>query len=295
MLDSDFRKHSLTVSTTAHEISRHDASPAMLIASNYSCSPSSSSDNCASEHVRPSRSDLSQKQSSPKLPRRLPIPPTYSPPSPTTSTFSSSTQFPPSSSSSSSSLVSLATPYHPSYRLWSVFTFLGSVGYASSYPLHSSIRPLPKPNLTPGVGQTPEHRAHITERSPPRPSSPADSMVSSVLPQRPTDVEEIRRGNLTKLRRHLGRSIPPDLIPPKIDGEVVSDSSSSDGDGEQDAEPVSAPITPKCISKVTEKKPPILGEKAIGRHSHRWLWEKKGRRWEEDDYSLVLRRLRELR
>jgi hypothetical protein len=298
MLDSDSRKRSLTVSSSAHEMSRHHASPAMLIASNYSSSPSSSSNHCTSDHVRPSRSDMSQKRSSPRLPRRLPIPPAYTPPSPTMSTFSSSTQFLSSlsSSSSSSSLVSLATPYHPSYPLWSVFTFLDSMHYLSHRsPLHSSIRPLPKPNLTPGIGQTPEHGAHIAKRSPPRPSSPADSMVSLVLPQRPTDVEEIRRGNLTKLRRHLGRSIPPDLIPPKLDRKGGSDSSSSDGDGEQDAEPASAPITPKHISKVTKGKGPILGERAIRRYSHRWLWEKKGRRWEEDDYGLILRRLRELR
>jgi hypothetical protein len=104
-----------------------------------------------------------------------------------------------------------------------------------------------------------------------------------LISQRPTDVEEIRRGNLTKLRRHLGKSIPPDLIAPRLDRDELSDSSSSDE--EQDV----GPITPEYPAN------PILEEKATERQSRRWLWEKKGRRWEEDDYGLILRRLRELR
>lgn len=111
-------------------------------------------------------------------------------------------------------------------------------------------------------------------------------MISTVLSQRPTSVEEIRRGNLTKLRRHLGKSIPPDLIAPRLNRDELSDNSSSDE--EQDV----GPITPECPSKMSEGDNPILDEMV---ESRRWLWEKKGRRWEEDDYRLILRRLRELR
>jgi hypothetical protein len=162
-------------------------------------------------------------------------------------------------------------------------------------PLHSPTRPLPKPKLTPDVLQPPpEHGAHIAERSPPPVGlANRDSMVSFVFPQRPTNVEEIRRGNLSKLRRHLGKSIPPDLIPPRLDRDEASDSSSSGG--EQDAGPPSAPIIPKCPPEVTKGTTPILEESTMIRYSHRWLMEKKGIRREEDDYSLILRRLRELR
>jgi hypothetical protein len=113
-------------------------------------------------------------------------------------------------------------------------------------------------------------------------------MVSTVLSQRPTNLEEIRRGNLTKLRRHLGKSIPPDLIAPRLDRDELSDSSSSDE--EQDV----GPITPESPSNMSEGNNSIL-EEATNRQSRRWIWEKKGRRWEEDDYRLILQRLRELR
>jgi hypothetical protein len=118
-------------------------------------------------------------------------------------------------------------------------------------------------------------------------------MVSVVLSQRPTNVEEIRRGNLTKLRRHLGKSIPPDLIAPRLDRDELSDSSSSDE--EQDAGPGLTSITSECPSKMSEGVKPNSEERAKKRKSRRWLWEKKGRRWEEDDYRLIIRRLRELR
>ena len=150
--------------------------------------------------------------------------------------------------------------------------------------LHSSLRPLPKmPELPPGLLETPnKHDAPAPERSPP-PSNTADSMVSFVLPQCPSNVEEIRRGNLSKLRRHLGRSVPPDLIPPKLELDL-DEASSSSSDEEQDAGPASAPIRPVCLSTVTP-----IDEKPIKR------WEKKGRRWVAEDYNHVLQCLRELR
>ncbi|KAI0247051.1 hypothetical protein BJV78DRAFT_1285827 [Lactifluus subvellereus] len=145
------------------------------------------------------------------------------------------------------------------------------------------------PKLSPGLLETPKHDAPTAERSSPPPASPADSMVSFVLPPCPTSVEEIRRGNLSKLRRHLGRSVPPDLIPPKLELELELDrdegsdsSSSSSSDEEQDDDgPASTPIRPAGLSQMDER--PIK------------RWEKKGRRWVAEDYRHVLQCLRELR
>lgn len=116
------------------------------------------------------------------------------------------------------------------------------------------------------------------------------------MPRHSTDVEEIHHRNLSKLRRHLGHSVPPDFITPRLDRDEVDDSSSSD---EEWCDMPKVPMTPQCLSELTEAISPILektaDEKTIRRYSRRWLREKKGRRWVEDDYSVIIQSLRALR
>jgi hypothetical protein len=165
---------------------------------------------------------------------------------------------------------------------------------------HSSVRPLPKmPNSIPVLLENPKHKhpERIDEQSS-TPKDPETSLISPILPRRTTEVEEIRRGNLSKLRRYLGYSVPPDLVPPKLDRE--SDNWSS-GEEECHDFPI-VPMTPQCLSELTEAISPILErttdqkrEKMIRTYSRRWLREKKGRRWIEDDYNIIIQSLRALR
>ena len=84
---------------------------------------------------------------------------------------------------------------------------------------------------------------------------------------------------MSKLRRHLGTSVPSDLVPPKFDGDEASDGSSGDqGDLPTD------PITAERVST----------EQSGDDYSSGWLREKKGRRWVEEDYETVIQSLREL-
>lgn len=165
----------------------------------------------------------------------------------------------------------------------------------------SSVRPLPKvPNSVPVIHEPSRHThgAHNDEWLP-RSASPATSTISSIMPRKLTDVEEIRRRNLSKLRRHLGHSVPLDFVIPSSDRDEESDSSSSD---EEWCDMPTVPITPQCLSELTEAISPILEntademhEETIRRYSQRWLREKKGRRWVEDDYSVIIQTLRALR
>jgi hypothetical protein len=152
------------------------------------------------------------------------------------------------------------------------------------------------PKSVPVLHETSRH--HNDERLP-RPASPTTSTISSIMPRQPTDVEEIRRGNLSKLRRHLGHSVPLDLIIPSLDRDEGSDSSSSD---EEWCDRSTVSMTMQCLSELTEAISPILENtademhaKTIRRYSRRWLREKNGRRWVEDDYSVIIRSLRALR
>jgi len=152
------------------------------------------------------------------------------------------------------------------------------------------------PNTVPVPPGNPKHKHHayVDERSSP-PTSPATSTISEIVPRRITDVEEIRRGNLSKLRRHLGYSIPPDLIPPRLDRNEACSSS----DEEECGDLPTAPMTPSCVSELTAAISPMLekteDEKTIRKYSRRWLREKKGRRWVEDDYNVIIQSLRTLR
>ena len=164
--------------------------------------------------------------------------------------------------------------------------------------LHRSVRPLPKmPNSVPVLPENPKHKHHVRteERSPH--TNPATSTISTIMPQRQrtTDFEQIRHGDLSKPGRHLGYSIPPDVIPPKFDRDEAYLSS----DEEECCDLPTAPMTPECLSELTAAISPMLqkmeDEKMIRRFSRRWLREKKGRRWVEDDYNVIIQSLRTLR
>jgi len=258
--------------------------PSSSIASSSSCPLFPAVYYCAScsALVTPSPFGSSQARSPTRSPRRLPIPPSYGLPSPSPSPWTSTSSLPSgyASLSSSSSSLSLPSPGLPPCR-------------------SQACRPLPKKPKSLPLLELPRDSLQTDENSTPL-TSPATSMVSSTFPRRPTDVEEIRRGNLSKLRRHLGNSIPPDLVPPRWDLDEDSASSSSDEEEYSDL-PISQ-ITPECVSELTKAISPILGktggrrhENIIRRYSRRWLREKKGRRWVEEDYAVILQGLRELR
>lgn len=108
------------------------------------------------------------------------------------------------------------------------------------------------------------------------------------VPQQPANIEEIRRGNMTKLRRHLGSSVPSELVAPRIDEDEASDGSRIDkvyGDLSK------APVTSERVSTKEKRRKDERDEDLV---KSRWLREKKGRRWVEDNYDNVIRSLREL-
>lgn len=112
------------------------------------------------------------------------------------------------------------------------------------------------------------------------------------VPQHPTNIEEIRRGNSTKLRRHLGSSVPSELVAPRIDGNEGSDGSRIDAEVYSDLS--KAPITTERVSTKEKKRKDEKDENLVKSYSSRWLREKKGRRWVEDNYDDVIQSLREL-
>jgi len=108
------------------------------------------------------------------------------------------------------------------------------------------------------------------------------------VPQYPTDIEEIRRGNLTKLRRHVGSSVPLDPVAPRADGDETSDGSRVDAEVYGDLS--KAPITTERLSTKEKRREDEKDENL----SCRWLREKKGKRWVEDNYDNVVQSLREM-
>ncbi|KAF8497234.1 hypothetical protein F5888DRAFT_339829 [Russula emetica] len=197
-------------------------------------------------------SELSQTRP-PTSHRRLPIPPVHVSPSPSASTSSSSLSLP----------TQLPTSRRHSYR------------------------PLPKrPESRPELLEAHKRRASIDERS--SPMTPATPFV----PQHPTNIEEIRRGNLTKLRRHLGSSVPSDLVTPRVNGDETSGGSRIDAKVYGDLS--KAPITTERLSTKENGRKDEKDENLVKNYSSRWLREKKGRRWAEDNYNNVIQSLREL-
>ncbi|KAI0059089.1 hypothetical protein BV25DRAFT_1840565 [Artomyces pyxidatus] len=155
---------------------------------------------------------------------------------------------------------------------------------------------------------SPQNAIFGTSASSP-PMSPADSLISFMLPQRPTDIKDLRRGNLSKLRRHLGQSVPADLVLPPIetdddedddDDNDEYDSSETDSDDSHAKKRMGmAGLSFATLAELSQAISPLLpnppDEASIKRQSRKWLREKKGKRWEEDDYEGILQSLRTLR
>lgn len=107
-------------------------------------------------------------------------------------------------------------------------------------------------------------------------------------PQHPTNIE-IRRGNLTKPRHHLGSSVPSDLVVPR---DEASDCSRIDWEVRGDHS--KAPIPTERLSTKEKRGKDEKGENLAKSYSCRWLREKKGKRWVEDNYDTIIQSLREL-
>jgi hypothetical protein len=114
--------------------------------------------------------------------------------------------------------------------------------------------------------------------------------ATSFVPQHPTNMEEIRRGNMTKLRHHLGSLVPSDLVAPRVDG----DEGGSRIDAEVYGNHSKAPIPTERLSTKEKGGKDEKDANMVKNYSCRWLREKKGRRWAEDNYDTIIQSLREL-
>ncbi|KAI0032326.1 hypothetical protein K488DRAFT_85934 [Vararia minispora EC-137] len=151
--------------------------------------------------------------------------------------------------------------------------------------------------------------------------------VSPVTPE--VCQEDIRRTNLSKLRRHLGASVPPDLIIDTVQELEDGDSEKYEYEDEDDMLVSAiefAPPTPsvverfgrldqRAMSKPTPSQSvgtaPALSatapfsatvsgktsdaEAAPKRGSRLWVREKRGQRWVDDNYQGIVMELRMLR
>ena len=97
---------------------------------------------------------------------------------------------------------------------------------------------------------------------------------------------------MTKLQSHLGSSVPSELVAPRVDGDEASDGSRVDTEVHGDL--LKAPITTERVSTNEKKRKDEKDENPVRSYSSRWLREKKGRRWVEDNYDNVIQSLREL-
>jgi hypothetical protein len=104
-------------------------------------------------------------------------------------------------------------------------------------------------------------------------------------------MEEIRRGNSTQLRRHLGSSVPSDLVVSRVNGDEASGGSRINAEVYSD--PSKAPIPAERLS-TKEKGKDEKDENMVKSYSCKWLRERKGRRWVEDNYDTIIQSLREL-
>ena len=111
------------------------------------------------------------------------------------------------------------------------------------------------------------------------------------VPQHPNNIE-IRRGDLTELRRQLGSSVTSNLVVPGVDGDAASGGSRIDAEGYGD--PSKAPIPTERLSTKEKRGKDEKDENILRSYSYKWLREKKGRRWEEDNYDTIIQSLREL-
>lgn len=270
------------------------AMPSISAGSSHSRSSSTITHRCAACCTLFSRPETTLSQSSLKSSRPLPIPPHFAPPVPTLST-------PPLPAPSLSTPVTPGTSHIPSCRSQSVSPFLGFTYHLIYHHyMHRSPRPLPKmPRSSPSPHGTPGRGTDMNEQT--LPSVCLNDLAGSLsAPQQPANSKEIRLENLSKLQCHPERSAPSNLVPPKLDTRVPSDSSTSDKKHSRD--PTLATIIPERLSGVTDAALPILektkeegSETLVRRYSRRWLREERGKRWVEEDYHLVAQFLRELR
>lgn len=174
-----------------------------------------------------------------------------------------------------SPLPTLSTPM-PSLSTSSVTSTAPRLLSSCSHPP----RPLPKmPRSAPSSLGATGRVTYMNGRSLP-PVSPADIAGSLSAPQQPANAK-IRREKSSELQCHPGKFATTDLVSPPLDTGELSDSSRT---------PL-APITPENLSQLTDEVP----EKLVRQYSYKWLREKRGRRWVEDDYRMIVQRLRKLR
>ncbi|KAH9063814.1 hypothetical protein EDB83DRAFT_809628 [Lactarius deliciosus] len=263
----------LTNLSSALEGPQDGRSTSMSTNSIYLRRPSTSLHHCTTCYTLFSRSEPSRNQSSLKSSRPLPIPPLFAPP---LSILSASS--PPAPSSSTSRVTTI--PHLLSCHSQSI-----------------SARPLPEmPRSTPTPLRTTRRGTSTEEKFLP-PASPADLAGSSSAARQPAN--EICRGDLHKLHCRPGKSTPTDLVPPKLDAGELSDSPSNDE--EQYFDPPLTLITPEYLTEPTDAVPHSLEArdkepvKLVKRFSRRWLREKNGRRWVEENYDAIAQCLRELR
>lgn len=112
------------------------------------------------------------------------------------------------------------------------------------------------------------------------------------VPQRPTNIEEIHRGDMSKIQRHMRISIPQDLVAPRVGGDGASEGSKVDSKVYCDLP--KAPITTERLSTEEKRRKYEKDENPVMSYNCRWLREKKGRRWVEDNYDTIIQSLREL-
>ncbi len=152
---------------------------------------------------------------------------------------------------------------------------------------YSSYRPLPKrPEPPSELLETRNRRANVDRRS------STTNLASRFVTQRPIDMKEIRRENLSKFRHHLGDSVPSDLVAPRVD--VDETSSGSRVGAEVYGDHPKVPITAERLLREEKRRKDEKDEKVVGSYRCRWLREEKGRRWVEDDYERIIQTLREL-
>ncbi len=152
---------------------------------------------------------------------------------------------------------------------------------------YSSYRPLPKrPEPPSELLETRSRRANIDRRS------STTNLASRFVTQRPIDMKEIRRENLSKFRHDLGDSVPSDLVAPRVD--VDETSSGSRVGAEVYGDHPKVPITAERLLREEKRRKDEKDEKVVGSYRCRWLREEKGRRWVEDDYERIIQTLREL-
>ncbi|KAJ3869518.1 hypothetical protein EV359DRAFT_76637 [Lentinula novae-zelandiae] len=201
----------------------------------------------------------------------------------------------------------------------------------TSSPNHLSpprVRRLPTPFISPSIPRQPScdtvstSDCHcLTVDSPPSPTLTIEGLSPEAVIHR----------RLSKLRRYLGETVPHDLVPvissardPRAARDLLVRLSSFSGSANTIHEPALDPVVisrklkeleaDKSLSDdededivFVEAESPVEGSESwsaggdisfratpLHRYSKKWVWEKKGRRREEQDYAYILRALRSL-